>query len=108
MAAAGNIVSILQSLQSINNDERGAAELQLKQIEEQHRQSYWHALAKVISSSDTPPSVRQQAGLALKNALNPTVADAQVNSDQLSQTLLGQAIYVLLKSRCTRAEDCGC
>ena len=81
MAAAVDITVILQSTQSLNAEQRGSAERQLKEFEEHQLAVYLVSLATEIGNSAKPPEARQIAGVVLKNALSAATPEKQVSAE---------------------------
>lgn len=120
MAAAVDITTFLQSTQSLNAEQRGNAEQQLRQFEEQQFAVYLVSLASEVANNGKPPETRQIAGVVLKNALSAVTAEKRVGGADgeyacsaawltpADATLLGtgEAHYKLEQcSACSKAAD---
>ena len=102
MAAAVDITAILQSTQSLNAEQRGSAEQQLKQFEEHQLAVYLVSLASEVGNNAKPPEARQIAGVVLKNALSAPNAERRVGFDWL---LCSPLFRVIPSSRLTYTFD---
>ena len=81
-----NIPSLIGKTQSTNNEARNRAVSSLQYLEKEHFAQYILELCRILSSSSESASIRQGAGLLLKNCVGSSRSGSDMASVRSSRT----------------------